>query len=70
MSLAKAQTWTSQSGGKCTNHGVTTPLIARQIGDVKLLETGSLDNAIQEFSLAWPLWVKNHYIITKSMRTP
>ena len=69
MSLARAQTWTTQSVGKCTNHGVTTPLIARQTGDDKLLETGSIDNAIQEFSLAWPLWVINHYIITKSMCT-
>ena len=25
------------------------------------LKTGSLDNAIQEFSLAWPSWYMSHY---------
>ena len=26
-----------------------------------LLKTGSLDNKIREFSLAWPSWVMSHY---------
>ena len=27
----------------------------------RLLKTGSLDNAIEEFSLAWPSWYMSHY---------
>ena len=28
-----------------------------------------LDNAIQEFPLAWPLWVMNHHIISSVIQT-
>ena len=34
-----------------------------------LSKTGSLDNAIQEFPLAWPLWVMNHHIISSVIHT-
>ena len=36
---------------------------------ILLSKTGSLDNAIQEFPLAWPLWVMNHHIISSVIHT-
>ena len=36
---------------------------SRTPGISYLLKTGSLDNAIREFSLAWPSWVRSPYIV-------